>query len=89
MHGNLCTSALVLLDKISMDTSTGLVRAIVGLLKTIRLSCNAKQHARLSLVLGVENNHMEEQEYETPLISSNLVTDWSPHQKAFDVILVA
>jgi hypothetical protein len=54
MHGNLCTSALVLLDKISMDTSTGPVRAIVGLLKIIRLSHNAKQQARLSLVLGVK-----------------------------------
>jgi hypothetical protein len=34
-------------------------------LKTVRASQNAKQNARLSLVSGVENNHMEEEEFQT------------------------
>jgi hypothetical protein len=33
--------------------------------KTIRVSQNAKQKARLSLVSGVDNNHIDEQEFET------------------------
>jgi hypothetical protein len=58
MHENLCMLALVLLDQLSMDTHTGPVRAIEGLLKAIRVSQNAKQQGRLSLV-------SEEQEFET------------------------
>jgi hypothetical protein len=64
MHENLRTSALLLLEQISTDKRTDPVGAIVeGLLKSIRVSQNAKQQARLSLVSG--NNHMEEQEFET------------------------
>jgi hypothetical protein len=62
---NLRTSALVLLQQISKDQITDPVQAIEGLLKTIRVSQNAKQKARLSLVSGVENNHINEQEFET------------------------
>jgi hypothetical protein len=62
---NLCTSALVLLQQISKDQITNPVQAIEGLLKTIRVSQNAKQKARLSLVSRVENNHINEQEFET------------------------
>jgi hypothetical protein len=65
MHKNLCTSALVLLDQILMDASANPVRAIEGLLKTIRVSQDVKQQTRLSLVSEVENNHMEEEELET------------------------
>jgi hypothetical protein len=60
---NLGTSALVLLQQISKDLITNPVRAIGGLLKTIRVSQNAKQKARISLVLGVENNHTKEKEF--------------------------
>ena len=56
MHENLCTSALLLLEQISTDKSTDPVGAIEGLLKSIRVSQNAKQQARLSLVSG--NNHV-------------------------------
>jgi hypothetical protein len=62
---NLRTSALVLLQQISKDQITNPVQAIEGLLKTIRVSQNAKQKARLSLVSGVDNNHIDEQEVET------------------------
>jgi hypothetical protein len=55
---NLCTSAHVLLQQISKDQITHPVQAIEGLLKTIRVSQNVKQKARLSLVLGVDNNHI-------------------------------
>jgi hypothetical protein len=64
MHENLCTSALLLLEQISTDKSTDPVGAIEGLLKSIRVSQNAKQQARLSLVSS--NNHVEEQEFVTP-----------------------
>jgi hypothetical protein len=63
MHENLRTSALLLLEQISADKSTDPVGAIEGLLKSIRVSQNAKQQARLSLVSGI--NHVEEQEIET------------------------
>ncbi len=62
---NFRNSALVLLEQISKDESTDPVEAIEGLLKTVRASQNAKQKARLSLVSGVENNHMEEEEFQT------------------------
>jgi hypothetical protein len=63
---NLRTLAAILLQQISMDQITEPVRAIEGLLKTIRVSQNAKQKGRLSLVLGVvENNHIDKQEFET------------------------
>jgi hypothetical protein len=64
MDENLRNLALVLLEQILKDKSTDPVEGIEGLLKTIRASQNAKQKARLSLVLGVENNHMEEEECE-------------------------
>ena len=63
MHENLRTSALLLLEQISTDNSTDPVGAIEGLLKSIRVSQNVKQQARLSLVSG--NNHVEEQEFVT------------------------
>jgi hypothetical protein len=59
MHENLRTSALLLPQQISTDKSTDPVGAIEGLLKSIRVSQNAKQQAILSLVSG--NNHVEEQ----------------------------
>jgi hypothetical protein len=63
---NLRTLALVLLQQLSKDQITDSIRAIEGLLKTsIRVSQNAKQKARVSLVSGVENNYTEEQEFET------------------------
>ena len=65
---NLRNSALSILEQISnkQDESIDPVEAIEGLLKTIRASQNAKQKARLSLVLGeVENDRMEEEEFET------------------------
>jgi hypothetical protein len=62
---NLCTLALVLLQQISKDQITNPVQA-EDLLKIIRVSQNAKQKARLALVLGVENNHINQQEFETP-----------------------
>jgi hypothetical protein len=65
---NLRTSALLLLEQISTDKSTDPVGAIEGLLKSIRVSQNLKQQARLSLVSG--NNHVEEQEFETRESSS-------------------
>jgi hypothetical protein len=57
--------ALVLLQQLSKDQITNPVQAIEGLLKTIRVSQNAKEKARLALVLGVENNHIDEQEFKT------------------------
>jgi hypothetical protein len=63
MHENLRTSILLLLEQISTHKSTDPVGAIEGLFKSIRVSQNAKQQARLSLVPG--NNHVEEQEFET------------------------
>jgi hypothetical protein len=48
-----------------MDESTNPVGSIEGLLKTIRVPQNSKQQGRLTLVSGVENNHMEDQEFET------------------------
>jgi hypothetical protein len=64
MHKNLCSLALLLLEHIAMNKSTDpVVGAIEGLLKTIRISQNDKQQARLSLVSG--NNHVEEQAFET------------------------
>jgi hypothetical protein len=60
---NLCTLALILLQQISKDQITNPVQAIEGLLKTFRVSQNAKQKARLSLVLGVENNHIHKPEF--------------------------
>jgi hypothetical protein len=63
MHKNLCTSALLLLEQILTDKSTDPVGAMEGLLRSIRVSQNAKQQARLSLVSG--NNHKEEQQFET------------------------
>jgi hypothetical protein len=63
MYENLRTSALLLLEQISTDKSTDPVGVIEGLLKSIRVSQNAKQQARLSLVSG--NNHVEEQEFVT------------------------
>jgi hypothetical protein len=62
---NLRILALVLLQQISKDQITDPVQAIEGLLKTIRVSQNAKQKARLSLVSGADNNHIGEQEFET------------------------
>jgi hypothetical protein len=62
---NLRTSSLVLLQQISKDQITDPVQAIEGLLKNIRVSQNVKKKARLSLVLGVENNHIGEPELET------------------------
>jgi hypothetical protein len=62
---NLRASALVLLQHLSKDQIADPVRAIEGLLKSIRVSQNAKQKARLSLVLGAENNHTQEEEFET------------------------
>jgi hypothetical protein len=80
MHKTLRTSALVLLEQNFTDKSTDPVGAIEGLLKTIRVSQNAQQQARLSLVSGVENNHMENEDFETRESSfQNLVTDWFPH----------
>jgi hypothetical protein len=70
MHKNLCSLALLLLEHIAMNKSTDpVVGAIEGLLKTIRISQNDKQQARLSLVSG--NNHVEEQAFETN-------ESWSP-----------
>ena len=63
MHENLRTSALLLLEQIATDKITDPVGAIEGLLKSIRVSQNTRQQARLSLVSG--NNHVEEQEFET------------------------
>ncbi len=63
MHENLRTSALLLLKQIATDKSTDPVGAIEGLLRTIRVSQNAKQQARLSLVAG--NDRVEEQEFDT------------------------
>jgi hypothetical protein len=62
MHKKLCTSALLLLAQIAMDKCTDPVGAMEGLLKWIRVSQNARQQVRLSLLSG--NNHMEEQEFE-------------------------
>jgi hypothetical protein len=57
--------ALVLLIQILKDKSTDPVEAIEGLLETGRASQNAKQKARLSLVLGLKNNHMGEEVFQT------------------------
>jgi hypothetical protein len=65
INENLCTSALVLLQQLSKDQITNPVQAIEGLLKTIRVSQNAKEKARLALVSGVENNHIDKQEFQT------------------------
>jgi hypothetical protein len=66
IHENLRTLALVLLQQLSKDQITNPVQAIEGLLKTIRVSQNAKEKARLALVSGVENNHIDKQEFVSP-----------------------
>jgi hypothetical protein len=65
MDKNLRNLALVLLEQILKDKSTNPVEAMEGLLNTIRVSQNAKQKTRLFFISGAENNHMEEQEFDT------------------------
>ena len=65
MDENLRNLALALLEQISKDESTDPVECIVGLLKTIRASQNAKQKARLSLVSDDNMEEHQEEEFET------------------------